>query len=49
MLFRKIRLPPILQEPFKVLVRFLVFILQLYNNLDSCGDYSFRTWSTFGH
>jgi hypothetical protein len=25
------------------------FIFQLPINLDSCGEYSLRTWSTFGH
>jgi hypothetical protein len=49
--FRKIRPTPILREPFKVLERLLVFSIyvQLYNNLDSCEEYSLRTWSVFGH
>jgi hypothetical protein len=41
--FRKIHPPPILREPFKVLECLLVFSYQLYNNLDSCGEYSLRT------
>ncbi len=31
----------------KALEGFLVFNLQLYNNLDSCGEYSLRTWIEF--
>jgi hypothetical protein len=47
--FRQIRPPPIFRKPFKVLERLLVFYLpfQLYKNLDSCGEYSLRTWIKF--
>ncbi len=43
-LFRKIRPPAILPEPFKVLERsYLFFTCKLYNNLDSCREYSLHT------
>ncbi len=42
--FRKIRPHLILWEPFKVLERLLVFKLPIVQQLDSCGEYSLRTW-----
>ncbi len=55
--FRKIRPPPILQEPFRVLECLLFFTCQLYNNLDNCFKNSippqlirrYGHCSAFGH
>ncbi len=44
--FRKIRLPPSSDSPSKYQSASLFFNCQLYNNLDSCGEYSLRTWIT---
>jgi hypothetical protein len=37
-------MPPNLREPFKVLVRFLIFQFIIVQKIDSSGEYLLRIW-----